>query len=353
MIPILVFTFLVYIIVFLKFKSQKSKTNNKKDLRISVIVSAKNESENISSLLNSLSNQEYDKDSFEVIIVDDESSDNTFSIIENQIKTFPNFSVLKAANKIYEGKRGALQIGIEKARYPYILITDADCEPAEYWIKSFSIKFNFGFDFLFGIAPLKQVDTLANKIACFDNLWTHILSFSFANAGLPYSSSARSFGFNKTSFNKIEGYKNTTETLSGDDDLLLREAVKNKMKIGIVTEEKAFVFSSAKNSVKDFINQKSRHTSTSSFYSLKLKIILAVWHLLNLFFLISPVLVWLNQSFLYLFLFKFIADIVIVKLLMRKFFYRFNLSEILYVQFIYEILIIVNFLNSFRKRNSW
>ena len=51
---------------------------------------------------------------------------------------------------------------------------------------------------------------------------------------MPYCASARSFGFKKSSFEKIKGYSNTVETLSGDDDLLLREAVKNNLKVGAI-----------------------------------------------------------------------------------------------------------------------
>ncbi len=353
MISAAVIIFLVYIIIFLKLNYSTKSVIAEDDLMISIVVAAKNEEQNVSNLIIFLTNQQYNKDSYEVIIVDDNSIDGTYLVASNICKTYSNFSVIKAENKIYEGKRGALQIGIEKSKYPYILITDADCEPEILWIKSFSDKFQEGTDFVFGIAPLKQTSDLANKISCFDNLWTHILTFSFAKIELPYSSSARSFGFNKDSFNKIKGYLNTTETLSGDDDLLLREAIKNKMNVGIITNSDAFVFSSAKTSIKDFINQKSRHTSSSLFYSLKSKMILGVWHLINLLFFSSLLFSFFNSAYLFLFIFKFIVDLFVIRVLMKKISYSFTFVEILYLQFLYEIFIVINFINSFSKRNKW
>jgi hypothetical protein len=174
-----------------------------------------------------------------------------------------------------------------------------------------------------------------------------------ANIGLPYSASARNFAFRKTSFNKIEGYKNTLQTLSGDDDLLLREAVKHKLSIGIVTKPNSFVFTKSKEDFKKYINQKSRHTSTSNYYSRKIKIALGLWHLLNLFMLFSPILIFVNPSILYLFLFKVVNDILLIKILMKDFSYNFNLLEIILLQIFYEILLIVNYIKGIFSKSKW
>ncbi len=211
--------------------------------KISVIVAAKNEAQNIPSLITSLSKQNYPKQNYEVIIIDDNSEDQTFEITKKSIEGLSNFIILKVVEKKYVGKRGALQFGIEQAKHPNILITDADCTASENWIKAFSTKFYAGYDFIFGVAPYKKNNSFINKVACFENLRTHILTFGFAKLGLPYSAAARSFGFKKESFIKIEGFKNTTDTLSGDDDLLLLEAVKNNLKITTLTDPEAFVFS--------------------------------------------------------------------------------------------------------------
>ena len=88
---------------------------------------------------------------------------------------------------------------------------------------------------LFGIAPFYQKKNLVNKISCFENLRSSVLSFSMASIGLPYTAAARNFGFSKNAFESLGGYSKTKDTKSGDDDLLLREAVKNKLKIGVVT----------------------------------------------------------------------------------------------------------------------
>ncbi len=234
--------------------------------RISIIIALKNEEENIETLLSSLNKIDYPAELFEVIFIDDNSIDNTFESIAEKIKEFDSFSVYKVQSENKSGKRNALELGISNSVNPYILITDADCEPEKDWLKVYSNKFTEDFDFLFGIAPFFREKSLVNKISCFENLRNSMLSIFAANIGLPYSAAARNFGFKKTSFEKVGGYSKTIDTLSGDDDLLLREAFNNKLKIGTVTAKGSFVFSKTKKTFKDYFQQRARHTQTSFHY---------------------------------------------------------------------------------------
>ena len=319
-------------------------------VKISVIVAAKNEGQNIPALINSLSNQSYPADLFEVIIIDDGSSDNTYGKSVELSKEFQNYTIYQALTKRYPGKKGTLQFGIEKADNPFILITDADCRPEKNWMKSFAAKFELGSEFIIGTAPLLQHKSFVNKISCFENLRTLLLTHWAANIGMPYSAAARSFGFKKESFEKLSGYENTLDTISGDDDLLLREAVKHKMKIDIVANKNSFVYSDAPKSFSEYLTQKTRHIKTSFHYIFIHKVFLAVWHLINLFMLFSPVLMIIGSKFLILFLVKIFGDIYLVSSTKKYFNYKFNFLEIIFYQVIYEILLIINFLNgSFRK----
>lgn len=349
----LIIIFIVYLLIFYNLKEKPASDINNEELKISVIVAAKNEEKNLEKLIISLSNQNYPFQNYEVIIVDDNSTDSTLEIANKLITENSNFRIIKALNKKYEGKRGALQIGIEAAEHENIIITDADCSANKGFIKSFSSEFNKKFDFIFGVSPFVQTNSMVNNIACFDNLWVHILTFSFANIGLPYSAAARSFGFNKKSFIKIEGFKNTIDTLSGDDDLLLREAVKNNLKVGTILKPYAFVFTDAKNTMTDFIKQKSRHTSTSNYYSLNVKIVLGLWHIVNILMLFSLIMIYFDFSYSYLFIVKMIGDIFIVKYLMKTFSYNFRISQIILLQIIYEVLLTVNYIRGSFIKEKW
>jgi cellulose synthase/poly-beta-1,6-N-acetylglucosamine synthase-like glycosyltransferase len=352
-----IFSFLLLIINLIIYSSLNRvfqfRETTESSLNISVVVAAKNEVQNIPKLITALKNQSYGANKFEVIIVDDNSTDDTFNSADRLTLTSKTFSIIKAKDKIHSGKKGALDIGIKKAKYPYILITDADSVPAKDWIKSFAEKFNDGNDFLFGIAPYSKSKSITNLITRFENLRAHILMFSLANIGLPYSAAARSFGFSKDAFQKIYGYKNTTETLSGDDDLLLREAIKNNFKVGLVINKEAFVFTKSKNNFTDYVNQKSRHTSTSIYYSMKSKTILATWHLLNLVSIFSIILLPFNPLFLFPFFIKLVVDLFILNNFQNDFGYKINPLWFIILQINYELNLIYFFFKGLSFSNRW
>ena len=235
----------------------------------------------------------------------------------------------------------------------HILITDADCMPAKNWLIGYSEKFIAGYEMLFGLAPFKQYQGLINKISCFENLRSSFLTFAMAKLGLPYSAAARNFGFTISAYQKLEGFSNTLETESGDDDLLIREAVKNKLKIGVVDFEESYVLSESKNSLKEFLNQKARHTKTALHYLPIHKILLGLWHLLNILTLMLIFLIALNLLFVLPIIIKLLIDMILVMRIQRIFKYDFKIHEIIYLQLIYELSLIGNFFLSFRKNIVW
>ena len=320
---------------------------------VSIIVAAKNEEENISELINSISEQVTDKNSYELIIVNDGSKDGTSRIILNKSSQISSLKLLEISKEDSSGKRNALSLGIKNSRNPFICITDADCRPQKSWLKTFNQKFSEGYDFVFGIAPFIQEKNIVNKISCYENFRSSLLTVAMTKIGLPYTAAARSFGFSKKAFEKIEGYKNTYNSLSGDDDLLLREAVRSKMKIGIVNDPDAFVLSKSKLSFSEYFKQRSRHTQSSFHYLLKQKIVLALFHLLNLLFLFSPLLLFIDNIFIIPFIVKIISDLILGMVFQKKIGYRFSFFEIIYLQLIYEIFLIIHFFNASFKKAEW
>lgn len=347
---LLVFDLIIYSALNKLFRFEELERS---DLNISIIIAAKNEAKNIPGLISALLNQSYSKDKFEVIIVDDNSSDNTYKIVEEATRELDNFRIIKAENKLYKGKRGALDVGIKLAKHSYILISDADCEPKREWINSFANNFEKGNDFLFGIAPYKATKSFTNLVSGFENLRASIIVFAFAKLGLPYSATARSFGFSKKAFTNIGGYKNTTETLSGDDDLLLREAVKNNLKIGLVTNSSAFVFSKTKEKFSEYVNQKARHTSTSIHYSLKNKLLLGFWHLLNLISLFSILLSPFGTEFIFPIFIKIVIDVFLLNNFQNNFGYKINPLWFIILQINYELNLVYFFFKGLKFSNRW
>lgn len=93
---------------------------------ISVIVPARNEEANIANCLDSLIMQDYAN--YEIIIVDDNSTDRTYEIAMEYANKFPNIEVLKCPEKPegWLGKSYALHYGVQKAKGAYFSFIDAD-----------------------------------------------------------------------------------------------------------------------------------------------------------------------------------------------------------------------------------
>lgn len=352
---IISFIFLLIAVTIYKGYTNEGKildTTNTKS-KLSIVIAAKNEAGNINSLIDSLEKLDYPNENFEVIIVDDNSMDNSAELIQSKIIGKNNFSLINAAKKEIEGKKGALSIGIKNAKYNFIAITDADCKPEIYWLTAMASKLDKGFDFVFGVAPILTGKSLIEKISAFENLRNTFLTIAAVGLNVPYSAAARSFAFRKKSFEKIGGYANTTETLSGDDDLLLREAVKNKMLIGTVLDPEAFVYSLPPKSFDEYFKQKKRHLQTAFHYLPKQKLFLAFWHLLNLISLLSVLLIFKSPVLALPFAVKIVYDVFVVIKNQQKLGHSFKLYEIIYLQIIFEVLVVVNFFNSLFGKIEW
>lgn len=321
--------------------------------KLSVVVSFKNEENNLGNLIQSLIEQDFPKDKYEVILIDDNSTDNSFQKASQLSKGKSNYMVVKADEKKYPGKKGALELGINKANNPYILVTDADCLPQKNWLAAYSKKFREGYDLLFGFAPFVQTKNFMSKMACFENLRSTILTFVSARVGLPYSAAARSIGFKKSSFEMIGGFSNTLETSSGDDDLLIREAVKNNWQIGIVNIKDSLVFTNSKETLPEYLNQKARHTKTSHHYLLKNQMLLGLWHSFNIILILSVFLIPFNLLIAIPFLIKIISDSILVRSIQKKLNYRFTSFNIPLLQVLYEVFLVINFLFSLKKNIVW
>lgn len=332
-----------------------AKRNESEALPISVIVAARNEEKNIPALIRSLNEQNYPKDKYEVIIVDDNSADNTLEIIKRNIPQGLNLKYfsIKPEEKELPAKKGVLIYAVKQTSCPYILVTDADCRPSKYWLRSFSAKFSEGYDVLFGAAPFFKQKGLINKISRYENLRSGILTFAATGLRFPYSAAARSFGYTKEAYNKLNGYHSVSDAIAGDDDLFIREAVKAEMRVGTVLDADSFVYSETANSLPEYLKQKARHLSVSGKYLFTHQLILGLWHGLNLAVLLLLPLSLISAKFLILPAVKIICDILLTAFSQKKFGYNFRLYEILYLQFIYEIFIVINYINGVLKPVKW
>ena len=308
---------------------------------VSVIICAKNEAENISNNLVSVLEQDYIK--YEVIVVNDQSTDSTQYILSELEKEYSNLRVVSLDDKVNTrvGKNMPLTIGIKTAKYDYLLLTDADCKPvSKDWISMMVSNFNES-DIVLGISPYKKDTGLLNRLIRFDEFQVILQYLSFTLAGHPYMGVGRNLAYKKSLFFNVKGFAKHMHIASGDDDLFINE-VANKHNTTIEIREESDVISIPEKSYMNWYYQKRRHFSTNRFYSLKHKILLSVWPFsCFLFWFLSIFLLMLNNDFL------FITSIILFRFLVYYFIYykvmkRLRFYDIFYlypiIEFIYIIL---------------
>ncbi len=256
----------------------------------SIVIAARNEAATILNLLGSLSQQNYPKERFEVIVVDDHSTDNTRRLVEECMLDV-TLKLIHLTNTF--GKKQALKAGIASAKYDTIITTDADCLVHRNWLNSVNdcyaqseVKFVFGPVTFYGesrffekIQTIEFASLVGAGAATFGN-------------GKATMCNGANLSFKKSAFTAVGGYDDLLSVPSGDDEFLMhklfqenpRQLVFNKSKAGIVTTKAA-------QSLAQFFNQRKRWASKWKHYqSRSSRLIAPLVFFFNLSFMIAPVL---------------------------------------------------------------
>ena len=289
-IAVVVIQFLYYIVVFGKFSFAKPQTVTPKRVPISVIVCAKNEEENVKKFVPLLAEQDYH--TFEIVLIDDASSDNTLEIFEEFEKQYPNIKLVKVENNeaFWGNKKFALTLGIKAAKYEYLLFTDADCYPtSKDWITSMSAQFTQQKNIVLGYGAYEKIsNSFLNKIIRFETLLTATQYFSWAKIGKPYMGIGRNMAYKREEFFKVRGFMDHMKIRSGDDDLFINQAA-NGDNTTICYVPDSFTYSTPKTRFKDWFTQKRRHVSTAKHYKLFDRNQLGLFYVSQLLFLLLPI----------------------------------------------------------------
>ena len=266
-IGIVIIQFIYYIGVFGKFSFAKLQNNTPKRIPVSVIVCAKNEAENIQKFVPLLLEQNYPD--FELVLIDDSSSDNTLELFEAFEKNHANIKLVKVKNNeaFWGNKKFALTLGIKAAKNEYLLFTDADCYPtSKDWIKEMSAHFTLKKTIVLGYGAYEKINgSFLNKLIRFETLLTAIQYFSWAKVGKPYMGVGRNLAYKREEFFKVNGFIDHIKLRSGDDDLFINQASDAK-NTTICFSPDSFTYSKPKTTFSEWFNQKRRHVSTAKHY---------------------------------------------------------------------------------------
>lgn len=289
---------------------------------VTIIVPFRNESEVILKCLRSLETQNYPHEKYEILFIDDFSSDN--SILElNSNKRLLNTQVISVPNdfqKLSPKKRG-IKLGIEKSRGEIILTTDADCVHPKEWIETMVSAFDDTTGFISGPVKFSDTKRFFGKIQQLEFGGLVLTGAGLIGSNKPTICNAANIAYRKEAFNYVGGFEDNQHLSSGDDEFLMQKiANSGKYKVHFLFSAKALVETEANKTLSGFIQQRKRWASKGLFYNDKMLIVKLVF--IYLYFLSLPAQLLLglilHSIFLYTFITMVLGKVILEYLILKK-----------------------------------
>lgn len=277
-------------------------TGNRPDVSISVIIPARNEEKNLPALLNALAKQSYDQSLFEVLVVDDHSTDNTAGMVDGSVSNNIKLIRLKDhldGSAINSYKKKAIEIAIGQSKGELIVTTDADCIVPDNWLQAIA-SFYEQTRAAFIVMPVVFLNR-NNFLEIFQAL-DFIALQGITGAAVQKNALSMCNGANlaytKKAFNAVEGFNGIQDIASGDDMLLMHK-IQQQYPVGAryLRSKEVIVQTQAMHTWKEFINQRIRWSSKADKYDdQRIFWVLLLVYLFNVIMLALPVIAMFSNT---------------------------------------------------------
>lgn len=334
--------------------------NKKNIIKASVLIAARNEEKNIEKLLQSIYNQTFPKELYEVIIVDDHSEDDTKKIVNNFINNYKDINI-RLLEAEYEGKKKAISQALHNAENELIMVTDADCELNSEWIESI-VAFYQEKKCKMILAPvlLSPANNFFEKMQVLEHLSLIASTAGSASIGFPVMCNGANMAYERKAALEVEKLRHDFNIPSGDDMFLLEQFVKKygSKNVKFLLNKSSIVKTKTCRTIKEFFRQRRRWVSKTKSYT-NSKIILTA--LVVLFFNLSIVSLFLSAFFIpalwslyiLLTLLKFFIDFPILKHI-TNFMNQGNVSKwTLPLEFIYPFYAVFTAISGLLLKVNW
>ena len=256
--------YFLFLVIIYGLARTKKQVKNSIEKYASVIICARNEGKILNPLLTSLEGLTYNYENYEIILVDDDSTDNTSEIMQEYCNRHTHWKYLfhKKTPASYKGKKGALDFGIQNSKYEIILATDADCVVKSSWIQSMLSCFEKNTAMVQGYSPIYKPRGFLSKYQQFDTLAEGVTAAASFYFNDPSHANARNFAFRKSAYNEVQGFSTISNVDTGDDFYLAR-LIKNEtnLKFKYNIDQDSFVTTIDVDNLEDYWHQQLRRNS--------------------------------------------------------------------------------------------
>jgi len=318
--------------------------------KFSIIIPFRNEAENLPELLYSLSNLEYQKSYFEIILVNDESEDNSLQACFHFKQSHPDltFSIINNKRNTNSPKKDAITTAIVSSRFENILTTDADCIVPSSWLQVYNERIietqasliAGPVSFLNGRSIKEK---FLNYLVAFQDL--DFMSLQAAGIGAfglkkPFMCNAANMCYRKEAFLNAEGYLGNSNISGGDDVFLLQKFTELNYPVSFLKSEAAIVETKPQPSLESLFSQRLRWAAKAPAYkSAFAKLVGAIVFFMNLGLVLTMILVLFEvlqyQILLFSFAIKFVVDLSLLYVSANFFRKKMVLSHFLWSSLLY------------------
>ncbi|HYG40784.1 MAG TPA: glycosyltransferase [Cytophagales bacterium] len=319
-------------------------TGIKSQIRFSIIIPVRNEEENIRALLEDISKQEYAQDRYEVIVVDDHSTDGTVEKVKSFIHDFPNFFLIELDLKspVISYKKKAIESGIHLSKGDVIITTDGDCRVKERWLQSINeLIVKTGAVCVCGPVTYIKEDRFFTKLQTIE--FAALLGSGAATITqkLPGMCNGANLAYKKEAFDSVEGFKGIDNINSGDDELLMHKLLKRYPDdVLFLKNQEGIVYTKANRDLNELYNQRKRWAGKWSYYkSNEVKVLAIFIFVFNAYIALGGIFVLtglLNvKIFLFHFLLKALIEATFIILVLKFLKKKIHLFHLLLLQIVY------------------
>ena len=317
---------------------------------ISIIIPFRNEEENILKNLKSIEAQNYPIDKFEIIYVDDSSTDNSLQILKSSIQN-KNIKILSIPDNFEKTarKKKAVNFGIENSAGDIVVATDADCIHSSNWLMNLLSSFDDKTGFVSGPVELINGGKIFSSLQQLEFAGLILTGAGLIEIGQPVICNGANIAYRKNVFKSLNGFEDQFHISSGDDGFLMQKIHKSKKySVRFCLNRDAVVKTKPLDSVLQFYHQRKRWASKNIFYNdkkliFKLGLIFLfylslVGHLVLGLFLSNKFFIFLAASLLI----KFLLEFLILKMGKDILFSNLKLKYFLLAEFFQIPYIIIS-----------
>lgn len=291
-------------------KSNQFKTT------VSILIAARNEEDKIFKTISDILAQDYPSHLVELIVVDDHSTDSTSEIVLSFADKGVKLVVLNESKPLNSYKKKAITEAIKLSEAELIITTDADCRMSHDWLKTI-IGFYEAGNYKLISSPVLYFEEKSTfeKMQSLEFLFLVGLGAAGVGNKMPSTCNGANLAYRREVFYELKGFQGIDQLASGDDELFLHKVASVYPDgIGFCKARGAMVYTHAKSSLSEFIQQRKRWASKSTKYKNKAVVFIGVlvW-VFNLLILLISILGFFNPFYWYLCLgiisIKFVAEL--------------------------------------------